>query len=69
MGYKKIRICDSCGKKLTKSKEVFHLILKSENFVDAAGDIDNRIKELDLCEQCANNIVLSLEKIASKLTQ
>ena len=66
MGYKRIRICDSCGDELKKAKNIFHLVLKSERFTDAAGDTDNRVKGLDLCERCADNVVTSLEKIAKK---
>ena len=66
MGYKKIRICDSCEKELKKSRNIFHLVLQSERFTDAAGDRDNKVKGLDLCEECADNVVNSLKKIADK---
>ena len=66
MGYKKIRVCDSCEKELKKKKNIFHLVLQSERFTDAAGDRYNKVKVLDLCEKCANNVVTSLEKIANK---
>lgn len=61
---KSIRVCDCCGKELSKTSEVYHLDFKTSKFCDAAGDSDYNFEQIDLCESCIKRAVIALETIA-----
>lgn len=62
---KTIRVCDGCGKELTRTQDIFHLNLRTDRFYNGV-DSDYFEKELDFCERCANSIKQTLEKIAER---
>ena len=63
---KYIRACDSCGKELKVAREIYHINFVSDNFCDAAGDIDYDAIRVELCETCAKEAVNSLKIIAQR---
>ena len=63
MGVKTIIVCDGCGQELKERRERYHLNLKTDTFLDGAGDTDYNSIDLEFCEDCANNIKNTLSKI------
>lgn len=63
---KTIICCDGCGKELSSIKEKYYIQLKTDKFLDAAGDTDYDYKDLVFCERCANDIKSALMKIANR---
>ena len=62
--------CDGCGKYLERPSQRFRLykvILVSDKFTDAAGEIDCNEIALDFCEMCAHRLLQTLERIARRL--
>ncbi len=68
MSLKTIRICDGCGKELTRTSEIYHLVLKTDKFWNGA-DMDYLEERLDFCIICARKIKETLEKIAKGLRE
>lgn len=65
MSIRHLRVCDGCGKELSRTQDIFHLNLRTDRFYDGV-DSDYFEKELDFCERCANSIKQTLEKIAER---
>jgi len=62
---KTIRVCDGCGKELSRTQDIYHLNLRTDRFFDSV-EMDWFEKNLDFCEKCANSIKQTLEKIAER---
>jgi len=69
MGIRTIRVCDCCGKELKKHGDIYHIdkvILCSETYTDSAGDVDYNSIAIELCKDCAEKLVQSLDKIVQQ---
>jgi len=62
---KTIRVCDGCGKELSRTQDIYHLNLRTNRFYDSV-EMDWFEKNFDFCERCANSIKQTLEKIAER---
>lgn len=65
MSIKRIVICDGCGRELTKTSQIYHLVLKTDKYWDGV-DYDENLISLDFCSDCARDIKETLKKIAKK---
>ncbi len=54
--------CDGCKKILTKTQDIYHLIIKTDNFWNVVED-DYLIERLDFCYSCAKDIKETLKRI------
>lgn len=63
MSHKTI-LCDGCGKELTRTQDIYHL-LRTDRLYNGV-DSDYFEKEFDFCERCANSIKRTLEKTAER---
>jgi len=66
MGTKTIHVCDCCGKEFKGTYDRYKIdrvVLKTNNYIDSAGDRDYNSIYIELCTDCANRLVESLEKI------
>lgn len=61
---KEIIVCDGCKMHLEKPAQRYQI--SSDWFVDAAGSRDCNLVTLDLCEECCEDIVASLKRIAEQ---
>ena len=65
MSIRHLRVCDGCGKELTRTQDIYHLNLRTDRFFDSV-EMDWFEKNFDFCERCANSIKQTLEKIAER---
>ena len=63
MGTKTIRVCDGCGKELTKTSQIYRLSLKTDRFWNVV-EMDYLEHQLEFCERCAVDIKQTLQKLA-----
>lgn len=65
MSIRHLRVCDGCGKELSRTQDIFHLNLRTDRFFDSV-EMDWFEKNFDFCERCANSIKQTLETIAER---
>jgi hypothetical protein len=70
MGYIQLRVCDCCKEEITPEDtyKITKVIMETDRFTDAAGSRDYNQINLELCTNCAERLVQSLEKIIEKDT-
>jgi len=66
MSIKQIHICDGCGEELKETKNIYHLVLKTDRYFDSVETTYN-IEQLEFCPICAREIKQALERIAERL--
>jgi hypothetical protein len=69
MGTRTIHVCDSCGEEFKGAADTYRIskiVLKSDTFLDGAGDVDYNSWSIELCEDCAKRVVDALEQIANE---
>lgn len=63
---KEIIVCDGCGTELKKESDIYHLLLKTDEFWDGVESAPN-IECLDFCHSCTLSIKKTLEKLSKNL--
>ena len=61
--------CDGCGKIIEGRNERYRIckvILESDKYTDATGEIDCNSIELDFCEKCARQLLQILNKLVKE---
>ena len=46
MSAKNIRVCDCCGKNLTKTSDIYYLDFRINKFIDASGSLDYNFESI-----------------------
>lgn len=67
MAIKTIRVCDSCERELKERRDIYRLDIKTDSFLNGAGDRDYNLLKLEFCKDCAENIKSSLTAIKKNL--
>jgi hypothetical protein len=63
---KQIHVCDGCGKELKETKNIYHLVLKTDRYYDSV-EMTHNLEQLEFCPVCAREIKQVLKRIAEKL--
>jgi hypothetical protein len=63
---KQIHVCDGCGKELKETKNIYHLVLKTDRYYDSV-EMTYDIEQLEFCLNCTQEIKQALNRIAEKL--
>lgn len=68
MSIKEIHVCDGCGRELKETKEIYHLVLKTNRYNDSI-EMTYDLEELEFCLNCAREIKQALQRIAKRLEE
>lgn len=66
MSIKEIHVCDGCGRELKETKEIYHLVLKTNRYNDSI-EMTHDLEQLEFCLNCAREIKQTLKRIAERL--
>jgi predicted Fe-S protein YdhL (DUF1289 family) len=66
MSIKEIHVCDGCGRELQETKEIYHLVLKTNRYNDSI-EMTYDLEQLEFCLNCTREIKQALNRIAEKL--
>lgn len=66
MSIKKIHVCDGCGVELKETKDIYHLVLKTDRYNDSI-EMTYNLEQLEFCLICAREIKQALKRIAERL--
>ena len=66
MSIKEIHVCDSCGRELKETKEIYHIVLKTDRYNDSI-EMTYDLEQLEFCLICAREIKQALKRIAERL--
>jgi len=66
MSIKKIHVCDGCGYELKDTKDIYHIVLKTDEYNDSI-EMTHNIEQLEFCQLCAREIKQTLNRIAERL--
>ena len=66
MSIKKIHVCDGCGYELKDTKDIYHIVLKTDEYNDSI-EMTHNIEQLEFCLICAREIKQALNRIAERL--
>jgi len=68
MSIKEIHVCDGCGMELKETKDIYHLVLKTDRYNDSI-ETTYDIEQLEFCLICAREIKQALKRIAERLEE
>lgn len=68
MSIKQIHVCDGCGRELKETKEIYHLVLKTNRYNDSI-EMTYDLEQLEFCPICAREIKQALRKIAERFEE
>jgi|GEM_PF-2700620 len=66
MSIKNIHVCDGCDRELKETKDIYHLVLKTDEYNDSI-EMTRNIEQLEFCLICAREIKQALNRIAERL--
>lgn len=66
MSIKEIHVCDGCGVELKETKNIYHLVLKTDRYNDSI-EMTYNLEQLEFCLICAREIKQALKRIAERL--
>jgi hypothetical protein len=66
MGIKEIHVCDGCGCELEDTKDIYHLVLKTNRYNDSI-EMTYDLEQLEFCLNCAREIKQTLKRIVERL--
>jgi hypothetical protein len=66
MSIKKIHVCDGCGYELKDTKDIYHIVLKTDEYNDSI-EMTYDLEQLEFCLNCAREIKQTLKRIVERL--
>jgi hypothetical protein len=66
LSIKEIHVCDGCGVELKETKDIYHLVLKTDRYNDSI-EMTYNLEQLEFCLICAREIKQALKRIAERL--
>jgi hypothetical protein len=66
LSIKEIHVCDGCGVELKETKDIYHLVLKTDRYNDSI-EMTYDLEQLEFCLNCAREIKQTLKRIVERL--